>query len=105
MEIPDAGWSSLVARQAHNLKVIGSNPIPATIEKPSVPAHRGLFAVDSLGLVHFGYPDVVRFFGDWLGGKAASGAAITVKTIGTFGVWTLFPEINEIGGSHILKIH
>ena len=26
----DAGWSSLVARQAHNLKVIGSNPIPAT---------------------------------------------------------------------------
>jgi hypothetical protein len=28
---PDnAGWSSPVARQAHNLKVIGSNPIPAT---------------------------------------------------------------------------
>ena len=25
----DAGWSSPVARQAHNLKVIGSNPIPA----------------------------------------------------------------------------
>ena len=25
-----AGWSSLVARQAHNLKVIGSNPVPAT---------------------------------------------------------------------------
>jgi hypothetical protein len=30
-----AGWSSPVARQAHNLKVIGSNPIPATkIRKP-----------------------------------------------------------------------
>ena len=27
----DAGWSSLVARQAHNLKVAGSNPAPATI--------------------------------------------------------------------------
>ena len=27
----DAGWSSPVARQAHNLKVIGSNPIPAPI--------------------------------------------------------------------------
>src|SRR5579872_4056610 len=27
---PSAGWSSPVARQAHNLKVIGSNPIPAT---------------------------------------------------------------------------
>src|SRR6266404_429967 len=26
----DAGWSSPVARQAHNLKVRGSNPLPAT---------------------------------------------------------------------------
>ena len=24
-----AGWSSLVARQAHNLKAVGSNPTPA----------------------------------------------------------------------------
>src|SRR5665213_3503796 len=30
-----AGWSSPVARQAHNLKVTGSNPVPATRqEKP-----------------------------------------------------------------------
>ena len=28
-----AGWSSPVARQAHNLKVVGSNPAPATKEK------------------------------------------------------------------------
>ncbi len=27
---PVAGWSSPVARQAHNLKVGGSNPAPAT---------------------------------------------------------------------------
>tara|TARA_Y100001934_G_scaffold281611_1_gene391920 strand:+ start:1061 stop:1249 length:189 start_codon:yes stop_codon:yes gene_type:complete len=27
--LKDAGWSSLVARQAHNLKVLGSNPSPA----------------------------------------------------------------------------
>jgi hypothetical protein len=27
---PTAGWSSPVARQAHNLKVRGSNPLPAT---------------------------------------------------------------------------
>jgi hypothetical protein len=27
---PAAGWSSPVARQAHNLKVVGSNPTPAT---------------------------------------------------------------------------
>ena len=26
-----AGWSSLEARRAHNPKVIGSNPIPATL--------------------------------------------------------------------------
>ncbi len=27
---PVAGWSSLVARRAHNPKVVGSNPAPAT---------------------------------------------------------------------------
>ena len=26
----NAGWSSLEARRAHNPKVIGSNPVPAT---------------------------------------------------------------------------
>mgnify|MGYP000866713395 CR=1 FL=1 len=29
----NAGWSSPVARQAHNLKVVGSNPTPATNNK------------------------------------------------------------------------
>ncbi len=28
--LPDAGWSSMVARRAHNPKVVGSNPAPAT---------------------------------------------------------------------------
>ena len=32
----DAGWSSLVARQAHNLKVAGSNPAPATNRRESI---------------------------------------------------------------------
>ncbi len=27
---PVAGWSSLAARRAHNPKVVGSNPTPAT---------------------------------------------------------------------------
>ena len=27
-----AGWSSLVARRAHNPKAVGSNPAPATIK-------------------------------------------------------------------------
>ena len=28
--VTDAGWSSLAARRAHNPKVVGSNPAPAT---------------------------------------------------------------------------
>ena len=42
---PAAGWSSPVARQAHNLKVTGSNPVPATTspdtQKPRPARHRG----------------------------------------------------------------
>ena len=30
IKINNAGWSSLEARRAHNPKVIGSNPVPAT---------------------------------------------------------------------------
>ncbi len=30
MHLFDAGWSSLVARRAHNPKAVGSNPAPAT---------------------------------------------------------------------------
>jgi hypothetical protein len=33
---PVAGWSSPVARQAHNLKVTGSNPVPATKNKKHI---------------------------------------------------------------------
>src|SRR3546814_11235174 len=33
----DAGWSSPVARQAHNLKVTGSNPVPATKQSHKKP--------------------------------------------------------------------
>ena len=40
-----AGWSSPVARQAHNLKVIGSNPIPATKLSPSDQPLRPLWRV------------------------------------------------------------
>ena len=31
-----AGWSSLVARRAHNPKVVGSNPAPATTLRQTV---------------------------------------------------------------------
>lgn len=37
-----AGWSSPVARQAHNLKVVGSNPTPATNVLTSQYALKGL---------------------------------------------------------------
>ena len=30
-ELNNAGWSSLEARRAHNPKVTGSNPVPATL--------------------------------------------------------------------------
>ena len=36
-----AGWSSPVARQAHNLKVRGSNPLPATIQTRAPPSSAG----------------------------------------------------------------
>ena len=35
----DAGWSSPVARQAHNLKVVGSNPTPATNKNLAITIH------------------------------------------------------------------
>ena len=39
--LADAGWSSLVARRAHNPKVVGSNPAPAT--KGCKPLELGAF--------------------------------------------------------------
>src|SRR3954453_18951600 len=47
-----AGWSSPVARQAHNLKVTGSNPVPATTQhtsthhKPPALRARGFLAFE-----------------------------------------------------------
>src|SRR5436305_3379827 len=37
-----AGWSSLVARKAHNLEVVGSNPTPATPRQRPLVITRGL---------------------------------------------------------------
>ena len=38
-----AGWSSLVARRAHNPKVVGSNPAPATRYSKKATQSSGLF--------------------------------------------------------------
>jgi hypothetical protein len=40
-----AGWSSLVARQAHNLKVVGSNPTPATNLLGPIPLSSGVLGL------------------------------------------------------------
>src|SRR5690606_16245618 len=40
-----AGWSSPVARQAHNLKVVGSNPTPATKIMPLAQWVGGFFCI------------------------------------------------------------
>src|SRR6185437_13643892 len=66
---PYAGWSSPVARQAHNLKVIGSNPIPATTviasrlrptripeAEISSPRQGGLLASASFSVSRNGFP-------------------------------------------------
>ena len=48
-----AGWSSPVAREAHNLEVAGSNPVPAIRTKALFHVGEGLFrfwAQVSLGL-------------------------------------------------------
>ena len=42
-DVIDAGWSSPVARQAHNLKVAGSNPAPATNKINDLDALWGVF--------------------------------------------------------------
>ena len=47
--IAHAGWSSPVARQAHNLKVTGSNPVPATKISPLNQRFSGFFVVQILG--------------------------------------------------------
>ena len=54
----DAGWSSPVARQAHNLKVAGSNPAPATnspyLENSTQSVGTGIFCVaNSVGNILF----------------------------------------------------
>src|SRR5919109_426557 len=43
--LTDAGWSSSVARWAHNPEVAGSNPVPATNTKAPIPDGTGAFGL------------------------------------------------------------
>ena len=55
-----AGWSSPVARQAHNLKVVGSNPTPATNfphrSPPYAPPNSGAFCRPHASSTNRGIP-------------------------------------------------
>src|SRR5690242_19550012 len=54
-----AGWSSPVARQAHNLKVAGSNPAPAT--STTCPPSSGLFVAWILAPANVPNPTLTHF--------------------------------------------
>jgi hypothetical protein len=51
----DAGWSSLAARRAHNPKVTGSNPVPATRQEKG-PVHPDPFVFDGRRWPRHGRP-------------------------------------------------
>jgi putative endonuclease len=53
-----AGWSSLVARQAHNLKAVGSNPTPAT--KNAMHLYRVYVIKNFVGKFYVGLSDNVN---------------------------------------------
>ena len=60
-----AGWSSPVARQAHNLKVAGSNPAPATNQES--PFRAGFYCRTWIGGQHLQvrrkrHANTLRFF-------------------------------------------
>ena len=54
-----AGWSSLVARQAHNLKVAGSNPAPATKSSRMPAAYRVYVLQNPKGRHYIGFSEDV----------------------------------------------
>ena len=65
--LTDAGWSSLAARRAHNPKVAGSNPAPATKQVDALSTvlsgapresqkSEGLAAVQALSVFPFCFP-------------------------------------------------
>src|SRR5699024_1173850 len=62
VEVIAAGWSSSVARWAHNPKVAGSNPAPATRETPGGLSHPVFFHVRGRFMSR-GVPGLGRFRG------------------------------------------
>ncbi len=80
MTYPDAGWSSQVAREAHNLEVVGSNPAPAIYSNPTVATARPWVfccAGDQVGgSRHRRRHSVTLRRGPWPGASRHGGAAM-----------------------------
>ena len=70
----DAGWSSLAARRAHNPKVVGSNPAPATSLNGGMFSLRSSCKVVKSCDLHGGqkYLEKLRLRGFFIGGNKAS---------------------------------
>src|SRR3990172_8144836 len=98
MKVTDAGWSSQVARRAHNPKVAGSNPAPATIQ-----TSRGLLQLEEAlnvsfqfrhyalcsGLKHHGSQEIAE--------KDSSAVHVTAEDAGE-GFQLSFDDLSEVEG-------
>ena len=90
MRRPDiAGWSSLVARRAHNPEVVGSNPAPATKNLQLVGLAGELFC-------YSGTVFSVQF-------SASQTKSRSVTSRPDLGGWVLQIEINRWVGSRLSK--
>ena len=73
-----AGWSSPVARQAHNLKVVGSNPTPATTKVlENIDVFKGFFIS---GEDNIGYWESHGNHGDYKFGPSLSMTGVFVRS-------------------------
>src|SRR5437764_9429370 len=86
----NAGWSSPVARQAHNLKVVGSNPTPATNLAASPPINPGR------GRRNFACRQTPRNCRPWLssGSRDTENGHRLAKVLGRLGLRSPLPQLN-----------
>jgi hypothetical protein len=87
----DAGWSSPVAREAHNLEVAGSNPVPATETPRLRQRDRGVFCC-AVRETRVG-PTHAEYFGIFSVGKEEP----SDQNYASFGIHYLVTKDIEIG--------
>lgn len=59
--LTEAGWSSLVARRAHNPKVVGSNPAPATKNTSILKNHPNFIIFKSFLMIKFLFLKILSY--------------------------------------------